>query len=182
MSKLHFLKEGCLLCLQFIALLLKDMMEVKLLPLIIRFNANMSWMMVLCTEILGDGQVDGRVVVAPCFLNLYSLPHLGTTDPTISYVKQARALHTLWRHQPFALPHSCSCGMAISALPGFTKHRVSALPVLNSLVIQLCAVVVSELFFTNKTGWVCLNYKHQSEVQKCTALFSVHWMPSLFWS
>jgi len=55
MSKLHFLKEGCLLCLRFIVLLLKDMTKVKLLLLIIRLNVSVSWTMVLCTENPGRG-------------------------------------------------------------------------------------------------------------------------------
>lgn len=94
MSKLHFLKKGCLLCLQLIALLLKDMTKVKSLLLIIRLNANMSWIAVLCTEIPRSGQVGGRVVVAPYFLSLYRVPHLETAAPTISHIEQARALHT----------------------------------------------------------------------------------------
>lgn len=121
MSKLYFLKEGCLLCLQFIALLLKDITKVKLLLVIISLNENMSRMMVFCTEIPGGGKVVGRVVVAPWFLTLYSLPHLETTDPTISHVKQARVLHTSTADPVDApalcVPHSCSCSMAISTLP-----------------------------------------------------------------
>lgn len=117
MFKLHFLKEGCLLCSQFIALLLKDMTRVKLLLLIIRLNANMSWMMVLCTEIPGGGQVSGRVVVAPYFLTLYSIPHVKTTAPTISHIKQARVLHT-----STADPHGCTSTLRCLILAAVAWH------------------------------------------------------------
>lgn len=55
-------------------------------------------------------------------------------------------------HQHLVLPHSCSCSVGISALPRFQHTRCSALPVLSSPVVQSCAIRVSELFFTSKTG------------------------------
>lgn len=147
--------KGRVFTLQFIALLLKDMTKVKLLLLIIRLNANMSWMMALCTEIPGGGQVGGRVVVAPCFQHTArTLQHTspGNYCPNYQPHKTDRGFahqhcRPLWMHQIFVLPHPCSCSMGISALVRVHHTRGSALP-----VVQSCAVVVSELFFTSKTS------------------------------
>lgn len=59
----------------------------------------------------------------------------------------------LQMHQHFVCLILAAAAWPSQHFPGFIHHtRGSALPVLDSLVVQLCAVVVSELFFTSKTG------------------------------
>lgn len=119
MSKLHFLKEGCLLCLQFILLLLKDMTKVKLLLLIISLNVlndsllyrkprgwtGRGWESSCCIVLSGRLQPTSSGSYCPNY-------HLYKTDRGLEHQRcSPRRIH-----QIFVLPHSCSCSMSISVL------------------------------------------------------------------
>lgn len=126
-SKLHFLKEGCLLCLQFIVLLVKNMTKVKLLLLIIRLNYIQY---ILNNVQKKQGRTGG-------WKDRCTMPS-DTLQPTSSGIYrdlQHRHCRPQRIHQIFVVPHSCSCRMIILTILGDDQARVFALPMLSSLLV-----------------------------------------------